>query len=300
MTSSRSEKDILDCLDSVLAGIKWRGPPSDTSHLSSPAHMTFFKELGNQEKITSQRIVNRALQHAKQVNGFLRVCSIGCEDGTLDRTILEGLKEVKVQYVGLEVDEQACEAAMDKLAGVFPNIEVSTVVVDYEDMNEEELKKLQLKSFDIIWMINCTYYAVALAPLIQGATHLLKPSGEMLIISSSMQSFEELIMRFWSHQRCHQLHTTENVVKVLNDLSLTHQIFKEPITFDLTKHLKDEFKSPASQLVLDYLVFCRLSDYPPEVRGLVVEFLQTIAEITETSDRVVSSISDMIAVSKYQ
>lgn len=297
--TSDSEQEILKKLDFVLAGIQWKGPPSDISHLNCPSHLATFKELGNHEEVTSSRLISHALGHAQRVVGdgrpALRVCSIGCEDGTLDMAILEGLKGIQVDYVGLDTDEQVCEAAMEKLAGVFPSISVSTIVVDYE---EDDLMELQLEAFDLIWMINCTYYAQQLVPLIQGASCLLKATGELLIISSSKQSIDQLITRFWSHQRPeHPLHTTESVVAVLSQLTLTHTISREPVSFNLTAPLKEQFQSPQSLLLLDHLVYCRLTDYPPEVRQLVAQFMQNIAHTnSDTSRTVVSSMSDMITV----
>lgn len=302
--TSNSEQEILKKLDSVLASIQWKGPPSDISHLNCPSHLATFKELGNHEEVTSRRLIAHALGHAQRVvdddvKDVLRICSIGCEDGSLDKNILEGLKEVKVEYMGLETDEQACEAAMEKLGQISPSISVSTAVVDYE---EEDLMDLNLGTFDLIWMINCTYYAQQLAPLIQGATRLLKPTGKLVIISSSKQSIDQLITRFWCHQRPeHPLHTTESVVEVLSQLSLPHTINKEAVSFNLTVPLKEQFRSHQSSLLLDHLVYCRLADYPPEVGQLVVQFLQSIAHTnSDVSQTVVSSMSDMITITLQQ
>lgn len=294
MTSSNIAQEILKALDCILANIKWKGPPSDLTHLDSPVHLAAFKKLGNQELVTSQRIITHALRRAKQTGGVLRVCSIGCEDGTLDQLILKGLKDIKVQYVGLDMDEQVLEGAMEKLSGISSNsLQVKTIAVDYED--QDALKQLALEPFDVIWMVNCTYYATSLRPLIQGVLELLKLSGDMLIISSSKQSLEQLVTRFWSHQRQHDLHTTENVLQVLTQLQLPYVINKEPVAIDITSHIRDNFESAASALVLDHLVFCRISDYPPEVKKLVLEYLQSISEMFETSIRIIS-MSDLIQV----
>lgn len=146
-------------------------------------------------------------------------------------------------------------------------------------------------------MVNCTYYAASLTQLVQGVMGLLKPSGILLIISSSKQSLEELVTRFWFHQRRDPLNTTESVINTLTHLKVPHQVYREPVTFDLTAQLRDGFKSAGSELVLDHLVFCRLIDYPPEVKKLVIEFLFSIAEVSETSSKV-ASLSDLIYISR--
>lgn len=293
MTTSRSEQ-VLKSLDHVLSKIQWKGPPSDTSHLNSPQHLACFKKLGNQEQVTSQRILAQALHRAEKNGGTLRICSVGCEDGKLDRLILEGLKSVQVQYVGLDTDELIVEAALDRLQGLSSNIEAKTVAVDYEEVNA--LTDLAMEQFDLIWMVNCTYYAASLTQLIQGVLELLKPSGVMIVISSSQQSLEELVTRFWAHQRQHPLQTTESLVDALSSLGLPHQVHREPVTFDLTTHLGDRFLNAGSEMVLDHLVFCRLIDYPPEVKKLVIEFLLSIAETSENYIKV-TSLSDLVCIS---
>jgi SAM-dependent methyltransferase len=295
MTTSSSYQEILKSLDCALEHVKWKGPPSDLSHLNSPEHLACFSKLGNQEQVTSQRIIAQAKQRAAECGGVLRICSIGCEDGKLDRLILEGLKNMKIEYVGLDTDEQVVEGALEKLQGVSPSIDTNAVAVDYEEVNA--LSELALEPFDLVWMVNCTYYATSLKHLIQSVLKLLTSSGVVLIISSSRQSIEELVTRFWSHQRKHPLQTTESVLNVLTQSGVPYEVYKEPVSFDLTTHFRSEFQSAESQLVLDQLVFCRLSDYPSEVKKLVIEFLQTIAKNTTETAITVTSLSDLIYIS---
>ena len=295
MATFKSPQEILKSLDSLLAGIKWKGPPSDISHLQSSSHLASFKKLGNQEEITSRRVITQTLMmyDEKQVKGSFRVCSIGCEDGSLDRLILDGIKELNVEYVGLDNDEQMVDMALEELRDISPNINITTMEVDYEDNNA--LEQLHLEKFDVIWMVNCTYYATSLNSLLQGGFSLLKPSGIMLIVSSSKESVEELVTRFWFHQRQDQLKTTESVVFTLHQLGIPYRIKREPITLNLTEQLNEDFQSDESKLVLDHLVFCRLTDYPPQVRELAVKFLKSIAEINKTSSKIVS-MSDLIQI----
>ena len=300
MASSNTSQDILKDLDSILAGIQWKGPPSDLSHLEPSS----LKKIGNQESVTSQRIMTRALKKVKETGGVLRVCSVGCHDGSLDQLILEGLKEYQVQYVGLDGDEQVLEGAMEKLSVVSENnnnIEVKTIVVDYDNEDMDDLQQLSLEAFDLIWMVNCTYYASSLLSLLQSFSELLKTSGEMLIVSSSKQSLEELVTRFWFHQRQHELQTTEFVLEALAQLKLPHLVEKAPVVFTLTPYtyFSDNCESPASALVLDHLVFCRLTDYPPEVKKMVMKYLKNISKMHEDKDSIcITSMSDLVTVHK--
>lgn len=291
MATSQSQ-EILRNIDSILADIKWKGPPSDISHLQTPNHLASFKKLGNQEESTSQRITSHILTHPGSKDGnCFRVCSIGCEDGSLDRAVLNGVKEIKMEYIGLDNDDQLVDVALEQLHDISPQIEVSTLAVDYED--GEAVKQLKLKPFDVIWMANCTYYTSSLVSLIQGAFSLLKPAGELIIVSSKKESIEELVTRFWSHQRQDELHTAESVVATLKQLSIPHHISREPITLDLTAHLGENFSTKQSELVLDHLMLCRLTDYPPQVKDLVIKYLKSIA----TKNKIVS-FSDFILLHK--
>ena len=248
----------LNELDGVLSRTKWCGPPSDMTHLSDPHHLEAFKHLGNSERVISQTIVKKAkeLIESSSLKEF-RICSVGCEDGSLDKVVLEELSKtcplVEFHYIGVEMDEQVCEAAEDKLTDVSSNVHTDFVVKDYEELSKEDFTD----AFNLIFMVNCTYYASSLETLLKGSVELLKPSGELMIISSSRQSFEELITRFWSHQRKHDLHTSENVIAALSKLGIKHNVDSAPVTFDLTECFNDEFKSSSSLLILDHLVFTR-------------------------------------------
>ena len=299
MAAAEAEKAILEKLDSVLESIQWKGPPSDISHLNDPDHLDTFKRLSNNEEVISKRISSYLISHGQKVMGAgntIRVCSIGCQDGSLDRNILAELGKRQIEYVGLESDEDLCESASEKLGSISSNISVSTTAVDYE---EDDLAELSLAPFDLVWIVNCSHYADQLGPLLQGAAKLLKPSGILLAISSSKQSLDELITRFWSHQRPnYPLHTTETIQPVLTQLGLSHTVLRDHVTFDITDLLEDDFQSLQSLMVLDHLVFCRLADYPPEVLQLVVQFLKATSH-TNSSDAnitLISSVSDMIAI----
>ena len=248
----------LSELDGVLSNTKWHGPPSDMTHLHDPQHLDVFKHLGNSESVISQRIVDKAkaLIESSSPKEF-RICSVGCEDGSLDKVVLDELSKaypsVKFHYTGIETDEQVCETAEDKLTETASNVQVEFAVKDYEELSKDDF----VEGFDLMFMVNCTYYASSLEELLKGAVQLLKPSGELIIISSSRQSFEELITRFWSHQRKHDLYTSETVTATLSKLGIKHTVDKATVTFDLTDCFNDNFKSSSSLLILDHLVFTR-------------------------------------------
>ena len=249
---------ILSQLDGVLGKTKWLGPPSDMTHLHDAKHLEAFKHLGNSEAVISQKILEKAkvLIGSTCATKEFRICSVGCEDGSLDRLLLSELSKafpsIKFHYTGIEVDEQACDVAEDRLKGVASNVDIEMVAKDYEELSKDDFSAV-----DLMLMVNCTYYASSLEELFKGAVQLLKPSGELIVISTSRQSFEELITRFWSHQRKHSLYTSENVTEMLSKLGIKYMVEKAPVTFDLTNCFAEDFSSDSSSLILDHLVFTR-------------------------------------------
>ena len=229
------------------------------THLHDPQHFETFKHLGNSETVISQKIVEKAklLIDSIGTTKEFRICSVGCEDGSLDKLVLTELSKafpsIKFHYTGIEADEQVCEVAEDRLEDVANNVEIEIATKDYEELSKDDFA-----AFDLMLMVNCTYYASSLEELLKGAVQLLKPSsGKLIIISTSRQSFEELITRFWSHQRKHDLHTSESVTETLGKLGIKYTVDKAPVTFDLTECFAEDFDSSSSSLILDHLVFTR-------------------------------------------
>ncbi len=293
----RGPESILKQLDKILAETVWKGPPSDLSHLADPDHLENFKKLGNHEQTISKWIVKKAGQLIKAKSmSVLQVCSIGCADGIFDALFLEEISRnhpsVSIHYVGINADEQVCEAAEEQMGTIGENVTVELVTEDYH-----ELKKENFSPFDLILMVNpqfsCIYDESEVEPLMGTVLELLKPKGELAIVSSSRQSFTELIARFWQHQRRHDLYTTEFLTRALQKMGVTCAMEQEPLTFDLSRCINEEFKSMYAMLILDHLMLVKLGDYNPEVAQLCVEYLASIAE----GNGLVGSLCDMVVVS---
>ena len=299
--AARDPKIILEDLDKELGKLNWQGPPSDLSHLSDPDHLTSFQKMGNYKDVISKWLVQKAkelLKLNKESMEKFRICSIGCGDGSLDQWFLSDLAKLfpstAFHYMGTDADDQTCEVAESKLKDLAPNIEVKVVVKDYQEFEDDDIAT----PFDLVIMVNsiCAYYTTSLEPLLKGIMRLLKPTGELVIISSSRQSFDELVARFWLHQQNQELQSTEFVTKALDELDVKYNIHKEPLIFDLSKCFSDMFETPHSQKILDHLVLTRLKDYPPEVSELCTEYLKAIAEPGKPEKYSVVSTSDMIVV----
>lgn len=296
--AARNSESILKDLDKILEGSPWKGPPSDLSHLSDPDHLESLKKLGNYEEVVSKWIAEKA---SKLINSTeFHICSIGCADGALDSLILSqlatGSPRVAFQYVGIDIDEQVCEVAEDRLSALAPNVKAKAVSRDYDDLEEEDLA-----SFDLIMMINSAAFAhdaASLERMLRGASQLLKPKGELIIISSSRQSFGALITRFWLHQYKHVMYTTELITEELKKIGSTSKVLKKAINFDLTECFTDKFESVHSKQILDHFTLVRLEEYAPTVSELCIKYLESIAQ-EKPNKYIVVSICDMIVVSRH-
>lgn len=294
--AANTAEGILKQLDTLLAQNEWKGPPSDLSHLSDPAHLENFQRLANYEQTISNWMAKKMSQliEAKSTSA-LRICSIGCGDGTFDTLLLEEISinhpDLSIHYVGINADEQMHELAEEKMHSIGGRITVELLTEDYHELSKETCAP-----FDIVLMVNpqfsCIYEESEVRPLMETVLQLLKPKGEMIVISSSRQSFNELIARFWKHQRRHDLCTTEFLVSALRKMGVEFTMQQEPLTFNLSDCFKDNFKSLSAMQILDHLVLVRLEDYDPAAAQLCMEYLVSLKQ----GQGLVESLCDMIVI----
>ena len=117
-----------------------------------------FKRLRNSHVMISQKTVEKAKVLIQPAGGF-RIHSIGSEDGFLNKLVLSELSKafssIKFHYMGIEMDEQVCDAAEGNLSGVA-NVELNW------SQKIMELLRDDFAPFDLMLMVNCTYYATSL------------------------------------------------------------------------------------------------------------------------------------------
>ena len=116
------------------------------------------------------------LLQIKSTQSF-RIFSIGCGDGTFDikilQTITERFPDVKVQYIGTDIDEKFCYQARELLATV-KNVEVEILVEDYQQINPSELR---IPPCDLVLAVHIFYYMRDIKKAVAHALNLRKPDG---------------------------------------------------------------------------------------------------------------------------
>ena len=292
-----SPQELLAKLDRLLEETSWKGPPSDLSHLTAdPEHLQLFQEVvlggGHQDSIVHclAAQVAKVLESVGREGPF-RLCSVGCGDGKLDRKILARIVAshpgLALEYVGVGLCEQGCEEVLGEMEGVGEGVEVKTVAMDYSELSREDVG-----SFHCVLMVSCLRNSVAPQATLQSVLSLLEPGGQVVIVSSSRQSVDQLIGRFWKHQRHYDLCTTEDATAILKKMGRSYSMSQHPVIFDLSSCFQDQFKSQQSKLVLDHLMQVNMEEYSPVIRELVGNYLKNIAVNCAN----VESVSDVIIV----
>ena len=292
-----SPQELLTKLDQLLEETSWKGPPSDLSHLTAdPEHLQLFQEVvlggGHQDSMAEclAAQVEKTLETVGREGPF-RLCSVGCGDGRLDRKILARLVTshpgLDLEYVGVGLCEQGCEEVLGEMEGVGEGVKVTTVARDYSELSREDVG-----SFHCVLMVSCLCYSVAPEATLQAVLGLLESKGQLVIVSSSRQSIDQLIGRFWKHQRHYDLCTTEDAMAILKKMGRSYSMLELPVTFDLSICLQDQFQSQQSKLVLDHLMQVNMEEYSPAIREIVGNYLKNIAGTCAKLE----SVSDVIIV----
>ena len=118
----------------------------------------------------------------KKATKSFRIFSIGCGDGTLDIRILQIIAErfpdVKVSYIGMDIDEKFCEQARE-LLGSIKNTEVEIIVKDYQEI---DTSKLNIPPCDLVLAVQVFYYMRDITKALIDAQKFRKPDGMVIKI----------------------------------------------------------------------------------------------------------------------
>ena len=106
-----------------------------------------------------------------------RIFSIGCGDGTFDikilQTIADRFPDVKVSYIGTDIDEKFCQQARE-LLGAVKNTEVEILVEDFQEIDPS---KLNIPPCDLVLAIHVLYYMRDITKALVDAQKFRKHDG---------------------------------------------------------------------------------------------------------------------------
>ena len=111
--------------------------------------------------------------------GPFRILSIGCGDGIIDAIVLQAMiskyPDVKIQYTGIDIDEDTCQRAMKELSPLKTDggkVEISVLNMDMNSLNAE------IPLCDLILAMHSLYYATDIRKVLTDICALLKTDGK--------------------------------------------------------------------------------------------------------------------------
>ena len=96
--------------------------------------------------------------------------------------IAERFPDVKVTYIGTDIDEKFCEQARE-LLGSIKNTQVEIIVADYQ---ETDPSKLNIPPCDLVLAVHVFYYMRDITKALVDARKFRKPDG-MLIYCATLK-----------------------------------------------------------------------------------------------------------------
>ena len=101
----------------------------------------------------------------------------------------------------------------------------------------------------------------------------------MLIVIPPSNPLCELCDRFWVHETKRPFFFTSHVTSTLDTMMVTYSVQTPPnILLDLTQCFEEGFHHSSHRIVLDFIVQTKLSQYPPSVAQICINYLYSIAQ----------------------
>ena len=108
-----------------------------------------------------------------------KILSIGCGDGTFDTNLLWAINnkfpDIKIHYIGTDIDELSCQKAKETVSALKnDNITVETIAVDFEKI---DVFKDKIPPCDLVIASHVFYYMKDLKKALSDARALQKDDG---------------------------------------------------------------------------------------------------------------------------
>ena len=185
--------DRLDDLLGDLRAERLGAPPllaldSDTYARDHAA----FEARSDQRTLIAEHLTTRL---ADRGAGPLSVLSVGCGDGTLDRVLASGLvceddaasTGRPVRYVGVDPYASGTAAFSAALAELdSPDLSVETSPTTWADAEV-------VGPFDVITFVHSMYYVPDVTAAVRQALALLRPGGELVVLSGPRGAMNALV-----------------------------------------------------------------------------------------------------------
>ena len=220
-----------------------------------------FETRSDQRTLIAAHLASRL---ARRDAGKVSLLSVGCGDGTLDAPLAAALADVRpsraVRYVGVDPfagSAAACASAMNALRRTTLSAELHVATFAEAPVSGP---------FDVVTFVHSMYYVPDVAGALRRAHDLLRPGGELIVLSGPRGALNALADVLAPPLEGHRQWFSDDVAAGFDQARL------EPVdtlTLDACLDLAD-----ASDEVLDFTVQARLT---PELRPLVRAYLAAVA-----------------------
>jgi SAM-dependent methyltransferase len=258
-----SDSELLARLaDIVGAGAPLPGLDPDSY---ARDHAEFEQRSDQRELIVgwlSDRITRRT--------GPVSVLSVGCGDGQVDAAIAERLThddhDREVRYVGIEPFDGSASRFAGRMNAIGrPGLSTDVHVAPFHEVELEE-------TFDVITFVHSLYYVPDVEAAVRDACRLLKPGGELLLLSAPRGVLNQLVGVLAPPVEGHQQWFSDDVSLGLAACGADITV-AETGTLEAVVDLTD-----ADDDVLDFTVQAQLTD---QLRSLVRAYLAEVSTIDE-------------------
>ena len=220
-----------------------------------------FELLSDQRDLITAHLDDRFSHRSA---GPVSVLSVGCGDGTLDAPLAAALADARpsrpVRYVGVDPfpgSATAFGAALRDLERDTLTPEVHTATFEAAPLTGH---------YDVVTFVHSMYYVRDVAQTLAAAYALLRPGGELLVLTAPRAELNALVEVLAPPLEGHEQWFSDDVEKGLHRAGLA---------IDSASTLQAGFDArAASDEVLDFAVQARLT---PELRPLVRDYLDAVA-----------------------
>lgn len=245
-------------LAAVRAQVEAEGRPGALSPASYAAGHAAFEQRSDQRRLIGALLRRRLVG---RVGGPLALLSVGCGDGSLDVPLAHALSTAgdrSLRYVGVEPYAGSASAFARSMAGLTRPRFSSQV----HGATFEEVAPRLGERFDVVMFVHSLYYVQDVEATLRTARGLLRPGGEVLVLSAPRGALNRLVEVLAPPVHGHDQWFSEDVAAAVAQAGLpADPVQRLDARLDLTDAGRD---------VLDFTVQARLTD---TLRPLVLDYL---------------------------
>ncbi|MEH3156623.1 MAG: methyltransferase domain-containing protein [Gordonia paraffinivorans] len=251
----------VDLLDELRAARRGAVPLPALEPASYARDHAAFESLSDQRGLIADHLAERL---AEMGDRPLSILSVGCGDGSLDARLAGGLISAApgrpVRYVGVEPWEGSAALFAERMSALgAPELSVDVHIAAFADAAVVEL-------FDVVVFVHSMYYVADVGTALRAALALLRPGGELWVLTAPKAALNSLVDVLAPQQENHPQWFSADVGGAFADAGI---ILEEAVTLDALVDLLT-----TSDEVLDFAVQARLT---PDLRGPVRDYLRAVA-----------------------